>query len=91
MKKIIILFIGILLSLWLSAQENLVLNPSFEDYEECPDEPGEFATTVSIWTTYFANPEYMNCNYQRFAGEFSRTGDGYAGAFLLREIVPSIN
>ncbi|MCH2082182.1 MAG: hypothetical protein MK226_07300, partial [Saprospiraceae bacterium] len=89
MKKIIILFIGILLSLWLSAQENLVLNPSFEDYEDCPDEAGEFATTVSIWTTYFANPEYMNCDYEGFLGIGPKTGDGYAGAFLLWELVPS--
>lgn len=89
MKKIIILFIGILLSLWLSAQENLVLNPSFEDYEECPDEEGEFANTVSVWTTYFANPEYMNCDFQRLQDEFPRTGTGYAGAYLIFEIAPS--
>ncbi|MCI5080416.1 MAG: hypothetical protein MRY78_01920, partial [Saprospiraceae bacterium] len=82
MRSLFALLVLLLISLYIRAQENLVLNPGFEEYDDCPNDGGQFAFTVSEWTTYFANPEYMNCDYQRFETEFPRTGNGYAGAYL---------
>jgi len=49
------------------AQENLVLNPSFEEYSDCPQSVGQW--TVSGWETITFTPDYFhacapeNANY----------------------------
>ncbi len=44
------------------AQQNLVLNPSFEDTISCPFGPGEVIKSNN-WASYRGSPDYMNsCN-----------------------------
>lgn len=76
--------LGLCLTCLCPAQVNLVLNPSFEDYIECPQFAGEFAGYVTDWTTYFATPDYLNCGFVRtpnYDYELPRTGTGFVGAY----------
>jgi outer membrane protein OmpA-like peptidoglycan-associated protein len=74
--------------------KNLVVNPSFEEYKECPESHNEENQSHKIITgwTYptFAATDYFNrCSPrdagvpQNFAGKSEpKTGDGYIGAIL---------
>ncbi len=43
--------------------QNLVPNPSFEEYEECPISTAEFSTQVIGWTSWQETPDYFHmCN-----------------------------
>ena len=78
---------------YLSAQ-NLVPNPSFENYIECPDQQGQmFSPYVQHWadptgttSDYFnvcATPNYwIGVPASVFGYQFPRTGDAYAGIIL---------
>ena len=61
MKHIfIILFLLVAI---ISFGQNLVPNPSFEEYEECPYSVAEFAAQVNGWTSWQETPDYFNtCN-----------------------------
>lgn len=78
----------------LSQEKNLVLNPGFEKYENCPedDTPTDLSHKLVPFWTYpsIATPDYFNrCSKRNvgvpknFAGESEpHGGDGYAGAIL---------
>lgn len=76
--------------------QNLINNPSFEDYRSCPKSLGHFNEYVSAWTTptngsadYFnACSEYLNVphNYQGY--QDAKFGKGYAGIYAYTK--PSI-
>lgn len=38
--------------------QNLVLNPSFEEYWQCPEKASSFNGFVKDWTTFFSSPNY---------------------------------
>lgn len=75
------------------AQINLVPNPSFEEYNQCPAEVGEFEK-VDKWINMRATPDYFNrcatdfvsipCN--RVGCQEAASGDGYAGLFGFNKI-----
>jgi outer membrane protein OmpA-like peptidoglycan-associated protein len=88
-------FIGAFISLTLQAQEkNLVENPSFETYINCPDKPTSMDLThklIPSWTyPSAATPDYFNrCGTgevrvpSNFAGQSEpKTGDAYMGSIL---------
>ena len=99
MKNIILIFI-LFSSGGLYAQ-NLVPNPSFEEYEECPNAVAEFATQVIGWTSWQHTPDYFNvCNNELtgWAGvpenswgyQFPITGDAYASIYIYAYFKPDI-
>lgn len=72
--------------------QNLVLNPSFEEYEICPDDHKQFTGYVNDWQTFFTTPDYFNlCGYyppfiiQTISAE-PRTGDGLAGCSWYKTV-----
>ena len=77
-----------------SQDKNLVLNPSFEKYDKCPQDyiPMNFSHILIPYWSYptAATPDYFNrCGSgqvgvpKNFAGESEpKTGDGYVGAIL---------
>lgn len=87
--KPIIFFQFILFSLFLSSQ-NLVLNPSFEDYYDCPKDISFFHTNVKHWTipnngtTDYFNSCSEKVGFMNFSGyQKPRTGKGYAGIYAF--------
>ncbi|NAS11074.1 OmpA family protein [Flavobacteriaceae bacterium R33] len=78
--------------LWVSdgSAQNLVKNPSFEEYEKCPSSLGNFASDVAHWSTpTHGSTDYFNsCSKamgtpKNFNGEQpSDFGKGYAGLYL---------
>ncbi len=72
--------------------QNLVLNPSFENYKECPTKKGEFNNNVTHWSTSnYGTTDYFNtCNVNDLCGNYNyigyqkaRTGNGYAGFYTF--------
>ncbi|WP_223032411.1 OmpA family protein [Hanstruepera marina] len=70
--------------------QNLVLNPSFEEYKRCPSIIGNFNHNVTDWNTpNFGSTDYFNaCSKDvgetNFFGEqSSRSGNGFAGMYVL--------
>ena len=70
--------------------QNLVLNPSFENYQDCPASLGEFHGNVSHWTcsNYGSTDYYNNCSkemgYTNYVGQQNpRTGTAYAGIYTF--------
>ncbi len=72
--------------------QNLVPNPSFEEYVECPYSTGEFETQVVGWNSWQITPDYFNsCNNEitGFAGvpnnpwgyQWPVSGNAYASIF----------
>ena len=66
---------------------NLIPNPSFEEYNQCPNAIRQFGR-VKNWTVYQNSPEYFNaCDTTNQAGvpvnafghQLASSGDGYAG------------
>jgi len=82
------------------AQQNLVPNPSFEEYTDCPQEVGEFSK-VEKWKNFRGSPDYYNTCSDTFASvpcnrlscQVASSGNAYGGLFGLnfnnsyREIV----
>jgi len=71
----------------MSAQ-NLVLNPSFEDFYDCPKDISFFHTNVKYWTipnngtTDYFNSCSEKMGFKNFSGyQKPRTGKGYAGIY----------
>lgn len=70
--------------------QNLVLNPSFENYSSCPAGPGDILKAQNWKSASLASPDYYNqcapalmCvpnNY--FGNQVPRTGQAYTGIFL---------
>ena len=82
-----ILFLFIFYS-FISASQNLVLNPSFEDFYDCPIDMSLFHRNVKDWTiptngtTDYFNACSEKMGFKNFNGsQKARTGNGYAGIY----------
>ena len=96
-QSILIIFI---FSSLISKGQNLVLNPSFEDYYACPRAMGLFHENVKHWTipnngtTDYFNSCSEDMGFKNFNGyQKARTGKGYAGIYTYfekdyREYIP---
>lgn len=87
MKKIIL--VAFLFSWTHFIAQNLVINPSFEEYEVCPEYIGRFNYNVASWSTpTLGTTDYFNTcsdNVRRInhAGmQEPRSGKGFAGLYL---------
>ncbi|MFK7782954.1 OmpA family protein [Psychroserpens sp.] len=72
--------------------QNLVLNPSFEEYISCPESIGQFNYSVKDWSTpNFSSTDYFNTcsegvgaiNYN--GQQTPRTGKGYSGIYVYSD------
>lgn len=101
MKTISFLLVfGVVQSLFNSqaiAQENLVPNPSFEQYTNCPDNYGELQNATG-WQTSAGSPEYYNaCDtsglvsvpYNDFGYQDAADGSGYIGLYTFLKDSPN--
>ena len=71
-----------------SYSQNLVGNPSFEEYSMCPSQPGELfkadGWTINVNTSDYFNsccgcPNILNVPYTGYGYQYPSTGDGFAG------------
>jgi gliding motility-associated-like protein len=89
-KRLIIFFISIYNIQFITAQVNLVLNPSFEIYSICPTSQSQIKFATG-WDTLKAGgggtPDYFNaCDmstafsmpYNLFSFQYAKTGQGYS-------------
>ncbi len=83
-------FILVIMCFQLAMSQNLVLNPSFEEYKTCPSLIGGFNHNVLDWNTpnigttdYFnsCSKEIGNINF--FGNQKARTGKGYGGMYAM--------
>ncbi|WP_458628338.1 OmpA family protein [Winogradskyella sp. PC D3.3] len=87
MKQLILIFF--IFSYLISTSQNLVLNPSFEDFYDCPRDMSLFHRNVKDWTnpnsgtTDYFNSCSEKMGFQNFNGyQKARTGNGYAGIYV---------
>ncbi|WP_178991592.1 OmpA family protein [Winogradskyella schleiferi] len=87
MKRLILFLFS--LSCLISTSQNLVLNPSFEEFHDCPLEVSLFDQNVTNWTIpNSGTTDYFNsCSekmaFKNFNGyQNARTGQGYAGIYM---------
>ncbi|WP_418636777.1 OmpA family protein [Winogradskyella sp.] len=73
---------------FISNSQNLVLNPSFENFYDCPRDMSLFHRNVKDWTipnngtTDYFNSCSEKMGFQNFNGyQKARTGNGYAGIY----------
>ncbi len=69
--------------------QNLVMNPSFEDFQDCPRDISFFHLNVKNWsipnngTTDYFNSCSEKMGFDNFMGyQKARTGNGYAGIYV---------
>lgn len=81
--QLFILFFG-----FLSTSQNLVINPSFEDFYDCPNGISFFHNNVKEWsipnngTTDYFNSCSETMGFENFVGQQkARTGNAYAGIY----------
>src|SRR5438105_2586562 len=80
LKFVLVLTVTFLSFLNGFAQQNLVPNPSFEEYNSCPDAESEF-DRVNEWKVFKNNPDYQNsCDLTNNAG-VPKNMWGYQQAF----------
>lgn len=88
-------FILFLVSFFALGQNNLVPNPSFEDYTSCPDFASQLNRAAPWFNPNLGTPEYFNAcatvnSYMSLpAGttghfQYPRTGNGFAGIYVFR-------
>ncbi len=89
MKKLSLFVFVWCISYNLFAQQNLVPNPSFEEYDSCPDN-GNQVYKATGWSSYRESPDYFNsCATTIYDGvpkngfgyQYAATGDAYIGLF----------
>ncbi|HRH70567.1 MAG TPA: hypothetical protein PLB89_13765 [Flavobacteriales bacterium] len=82
------LLVMFLFPAWCAGQ-NLVPNPSFEEYTECPDDLGQLGRVVG-WDLFYGSPEYFNtCSpnpltsvpNNAFGYQAAFDGEGYIGCY----------
>ncbi|UPT68992.1 MAG: hypothetical protein M0D57_10395 [Sphingobacteriales bacterium JAD_PAG50586_3] len=87
---LLILFLG--LGIKLSAQVNLVPNPSFEDFNICPDNSGQIANCFGWYSPTTGTPDYYNtCSPNIFSAiptntqgfQNPHTGNAYSGIGVM--------
>lgn len=88
----LVLMLGLMFEGQLRGQ-NLVPNPSFEDYVDCPDNPAQIERALE-WRQVQGTPEYFNiCSSDAWASvptnrlghQFPHTGVGYAGLIIYSD------
>lgn len=85
MRKYLLVSLGILVGWAVKAQVNLVPNPSFEDYSDCPQFYPDLEGKCNSWTSFRGTPDYINncstvCGFSNNYGyQVARTGQAYAG------------
>jgi len=87
--KWILGILSVILSVWANAQ-NLVKNPSFEEYLECPNALGTFDAHVGHWSTptqgstdYFNTCSTVMSAPENFNGiQHPKSGEAYAGFYF---------
>lgn len=98
--KIVFSLLALLTSLTSAFAQNLVPNPSFEEYEECPFSTAELALQTN-WVSWQESPDYFNeCNnsINGFAGVPSNswgyqepiTGNSYMALVNYANYAPNI-
>jgi hypothetical protein len=101
MKKTILFFTILLFCYQANAQINLVPNPSFEDYDTCPDYEGEVYRNTN-WSSYGGSSDYFNScsiswNYHVgvpknvFGFQKAASGSAYCGLISFVNSTPYIN
>ena len=79
--RIVYVFLCLFLAQINLIAQNLIKNPSFEEYSECPNATEQFTGYVNDWTSFFGTPDYKNlCGYApdaEFVGIYPRSGNGY--------------
>lgn len=88
--RLILTFGGMILLFNIKAQENLVPNPSFERYSECPGL--SMITTALGWSSYRDSPDFFhscatfNSSVPNNAAGYQcpATGSGYSGIYTFR-------
>lgn len=97
MYRVLFLFFCILTAVVLPAHhalaQNLVPNGSFEEYDECPDWPGDFHTHLHHWESWRGSPDFFHaCDTTMTVGtplnlshgyQVPKTGQGYGGIIGL--------
>ncbi len=92
--KIVFVLLALLSSLSSAFAQNLVPNPSFEEYEECPTEVGQVFNATG-WYSALESPDYFNaCSSSNDVNTFAidvpinhagfqepATGSAYIGLF----------
>lgn len=88
MKQLILIFF--IFSGLISGSQNLVLNPSFEDYNRCPWEIGRFSSNVKHWSipnlgsTDFFSFCSEAVGYNNYIGyQIPKDGQSYVGIYAL--------
>ncbi|WP_407556416.1 OmpA family protein [Winogradskyella sp. 4-2091] len=74
----------------LSSSQNLVLNPSFEDYERCPEIIGQFSRNVTGWsipnlgsTDFFSTCSKAVGSHNYIGYQMPKDGKSYAGFYAF--------
>ncbi|MBT8195860.1 MAG: OmpA family protein [Bacteroidia bacterium] len=92
LKQSFLIQLFVLCSLGLYAQ-NLVPNPGFEEFYNCPDKLSQFHNVINWYTPTIGNPDYYNNCKERKADPFGvpyniygvqqpKDGNGYCGLVL---------
>lgn len=96
MRKVLLL-ICLLISFGFANAQNLVLNPSFESYSNCPQGPGAINVVTNWSNPDTATSDYYNSCHTVIAGfsvdvpsnsqgwQQARTGNGYAGLIAVEQ------
>jgi len=77
------------------AQQNLVPNPSFEEYTDCPTGYPDLDGKCNYWTSFRSSPDYMNscssiCGFNNQRGyQTARSGLAYVGFFSFGKNNPT--
>lgn len=84
MFKYPLLVMAILMFRISGSSQNLVPNPSFEIYSQCPNSDNQIDRAVP-WMDVTPTSDYYNCNYEAESQcPHGRTGNGYAGVSVYR-------
>lgn len=62
--------------------QNLIPNPSFEDFEYCPTNFGQLTNNCASWEKYDCSPDYYNCGSNNYGANihcFPSHGSGSVG------------
>jgi hypothetical protein len=95
MKNFISSFLLCFALLEVHGQVNLVPNPSFEDYTDCPQGYPDLEGKLNDWMSFSGTPDYMNnCNplvgtNNQFGFQEPNTGKAYTGFLSYQPTLPN--
>lgn len=93
MKELLYIFLFLIFSVK-GFSQNLVPNPSFELYSQCPDNANQIDRAIG-WSTYSETPDYYHScspssNYSTpnnvWGYQIPATGEGYAGGYFFTNL-----